>query len=201
MDPAAPSADAAPRPARSSLYLQVLIGIALGGLLGYFQPQWGIALRPLGEAFVNLIKMLIGPLIFTTVVVGLAGMGDLRRVGRVGLKALVYFELVTTFALVIGLVVANTFTPGAGFHVDPKTLDVSGVAKYAGAAQQLNWVDTLLHLIPRTFVSAFAEGDILQVLLLAILFGLALGRLGEHGRPILTLMNEVARGFFGIVSL
>jgi aerobic C4-dicarboxylate transport protein len=186
---------------RSTLYLQVLIGIVLGGVLGYVKPAWGIALRPLGDAFVNLVKMLIGPLIFTTVVVGLAGMGDLKKAGRVGLKALLYFEGVTTLALAIGLVVANVFTPGAGFHVDPKTLDTAGVTKYAGAAQQLNWVDTLMHIIPKTFVSAFAEGEILQVLLLAILFGLALGRIGEHGRPILNLMNQAARVFFGIVSL
>jgi aerobic C4-dicarboxylate transport protein len=186
---------------RSSLYLQVLAGIVLGGVIGYAKPEWGIELKPLGDAFVNLVKMLIGPIIFCTVVVGLAGMGDLKKVGRVGLKAIVYFELVTTFALVIGMVVADSFKPGAGFHVNPQTLDVAGVTKYAGAAQQLSWVETLLHIIPKTFVSAFAEGEILQVLLLAILFGLALGRLGEHGRPILNLMNEGARVFFGIVSI
>jgi len=190
-----------PRTTRSTLYAQVLIGIVIGAVLGAVKPAWGVALRPLGDAFVNLVKMLIGPIIFTTVVVGLAGMGDLRRVGRVGAKALIYFEVVTTLALVIGLAVANTFRPGAGFHVDPKALDVSGVTKYANAAQQVNWVETLLHIIPKTFVSAFAEGEILQVLLLAILFGLALGRLGEHGRPICNLLNEVARVFFGIVSI
>ena len=109
----------APRPPRVSLYVQVLIGIVLGGALGYLQPSWGVAMRPFGDAFVNLVKMLIGPIIFSTVVVGLAGMGDLKKVGRVGGKALLYFEIITTLALVIGLIVSNLFTPGAGFHADP----------------------------------------------------------------------------------
>ena len=164
-----------------TLYFQVLLGILLGGLLGYFQPGLGAQLKPLGDAFVALIKMLIGPIIFATVVVGLAGMGDLRRAGKVGLRALVYFEVVTTLALVVGLVVANVCTPGAGMHADPATLDAKSVAAYATAAQSLGLVDTLLHLIPRTFVAAFVDGDILQVLLVSVLFGLALNRLGEHG--------------------
>ncbi len=184
-----------------TLYVQVLLGILLGGLLGYFQPGLGAQLKPLGDAFVALIKMLIGPIIFATVVVGLAGMGDLRRAGKVGLRALVYFEAVTTLALVVGLVVANVFTPGAGMHATPATLDAKSVAAYATAAQSLGLVDTLLHLIPRTFVAAFVDGDILQVLLVSVLFGLALNRLGEHGRPVQNLLNEVARVFFGMVAL
>jgi aerobic C4-dicarboxylate transport protein len=184
-----------------TLYVQVLLGILLGGLLGYFQPGLGAQLKPLGDAFVALIKMLIGPIIFATVVVGLAGMGDLRRAGKVGLRALVYFEVVTTLALVVGLVVANVCTPGAGMHADPATLDAKSVAAYATAAQSLGLVDTLLHLIPRTFVAAFVDGDILQVLLVSVLFGLALNRLGEHGRPVQNLLNEVARVFFGMVAL
>jgi len=184
-----------------TLYFQVLLGILLGGLLGYFQPGLGAQLKPLGDAFVALIKMLIGPIIFATVVVGLAGMGDLRRAGKVGLRALVYFEVVTTLALVVGLVVANIFTPGAGMHATPATLDAKSVAAYATAAQSLGLVDTLLHLIPRTFVAAFVDGDILQVLLVSVLFGLALNRLGEHGRPVQNLLNEVARVFFGMVAL
>jgi len=184
-----------------TLYFQVLLGILLGGLLGYFQPGLGAQLKPLGDAFVALIKMLIGPIIFATVVVGLAGMGDLRRAGKVGLRALVYFEVVTTLALVVGLVVANVFTPGAGMHADPAALDAKSVAAYATAAQSLGLVDTLLHLIPRTFVAAFVDGDILQVLLVSVLFGLALNRLGEHGRPVQNLLNEVARVFFGMVAL
>ena len=184
------------------LYFQVLLGIIIGGLIGYFWPAFGTDLKPLGDAFVNLVKMLIGPIIFTTVVVGLAGMGDLKKVGRVGFWALLYFEIVTTFALIIGLVVANVFTPGAGFHATAASLDAKAVASYAGAAEKgMGMVDYLMHIIPKTFVSAFAEGDILQVLLLAILFGLALGRLGDHGRPVLNLLHDVARVFFGIVSI
>ncbi len=184
-----------------SLYIQVLIGIVVGGLLGYLKPKWGVELKPLGDAFVSAVKMLIGPIIFSTVVVGLAGMGDLKKIGRVGGKALIYFEIVTTLALVIGLVVANVFRPGDGFNADPATLDAKGVAKYTNAAGSMSTVDFLLHIIPKTFVSAFAEGEILQVLFLAILFGLALGRMGEHGRPVLNLLHEVARVFFGIVTI
>ncbi len=184
------------------LYIQVLLGIIVGGCIGFFWPEFGTKLKPLGDAFVNLVKMLIGPIIFTTVVVGLAGMGDLKKVGRVGLKALVYFEVVTTFALAIGLVVANVFRPGAGFHATPESLDAKAVAQYATAAQHGGGaVDYLMHIIPKTFVSAFAEGEILQVLLLALLFGLALGRMGEHARPVMNLLHDVARVFFGIVTI
>jgi aerobic C4-dicarboxylate transport protein len=192
---------ATPKASRNTLYLQVLVAIVIGILLGYFDPGLGEKMKPLGDAFVNLVKMLIGPIIFTTVVVGLAGMGDLRKVGRVGLKAIIYFEVVTTLALMIGLVVANVFTPGEGFHANPATLDTKGVARYAQAAKQMSTVDFLLHIIPKTFVGAFAEGEILQMLLLALLFGMALGRLGDHGRPILNLLNDVARVFFGIVTI
>lgn len=193
-----------PEPAKSGanyLYLQVLAGIVIGGALGYVRPAWGVALEPLGAAFVNMVKMLIAPIIFTTVVVGLAGMGDLKKVGRVGAVAVIYFEIVTTLALVIGLIVANVAAPGAGFHADASKLDAGSLARYTSAAKEMGTVDFLLHIIPKTFVSAFAEGEILQVLLLAVLFGLALGRIGEHGRPILNLLNEVARVFFGIVAI
>ena len=196
-----PEDDPIVSPQRNTLYLQVLAGIVVGGLIGYFKPAWGVELRPLGDAFVSMVKMLIGPIIFTTVVVGIAGMGDLKNIGRVGAKALIYFEVVTTFALIIGLVIANVFTPGAGFHADPSRLDAGGLARYTSAAKQMSWVDFLLHLIPKTFVSAFAEGEILQVLLLAILFGLALGRLGQRGRPVLGMIHEIARAFFGIVTI
>ena len=195
--------DARPASSRNTLYLQVLVGIFLGGLLGFAKPKWGVELKPLGDAFVNLVKMLIAPIIFSTVVVGLAGMGDLKKVGRVGIKALFYFEVVTTLALVIGLIVANWFAPGDGFHATAEVLakEAKSVEKYTTAAQGLTTVDFVMHIIPKSFVSAFAEGEILQVLLLAVLFGLALGTLGEHARPILNLLNEVARVFFGIVSL
>jgi len=185
------------------LYVQVLIGVVIGGLIGVFFPAFGADLKPLGDAFVSLIKMLIGPIIFTTVVVGLAGMSDLKQAGRVGLKAFVYFEVITTLALIVGLVVANVFVPGAGIHATPASLEAksSSVAAYAHAAQGQGVVEFLLHLIPKTFFSAFVEGDVLQVLLLSLLFGLALGRLGDHGRPVLSLLNEVSRVFFGIVSM
>ncbi|HEX2852572.1 MAG TPA: C4-dicarboxylate transporter DctA [Opitutaceae bacterium] len=183
------------------LYVQVLIGILIGGVIGYGWPEAGVELKPIADGFIKLIRMLIGPLIFATVVVGLAGMGELKKVGRVGFKALVYFEILTTLALVIGLVVANVFRPGEGFNANPATLDTSAITQYTKAAQGLTTVQFLLHIIPNTFVSAFVDGDLLQVLLLAVLFGLALGRLGEHGRPVLNLLHEVARVFFGIVSI
>jgi aerobic C4-dicarboxylate transport protein len=201
--PAAANGATPAKSSRNTLYLQVLAGIVLGGVLGYVKPAWGIELKPLGDAFVNLVKMLIAPIIFATVVVGLAGMGDLKKVGRVGGKALLYFEIVTTLALVIGLIVANLFAPGDGIHATKEVLDAGAksVEKYTVAAKSMSTVEFVMHIIPKTFVSAFAEGEILQVLLLAVLFGLALGRLGDHGRPILNLLNEIARVFFGIVSI
>ena len=185
----------------ASLYVQVLIAIVLGVLLGVFAPDWAVPLKPLGDGFIKLIKMLIAPIIFTTVVAGIAGMGDMKKVGRVGVKALVYFEVVTTLALIIGLVVANVFTPGAGVHASVASLDAKSVAHYVGAAGSLGTVDFLLHLIPNTFVGAFVEGDILQVLVVALLAGFALARLGEQARPITNLLHEGARMFFSIVSL
>lgn len=185
---------------RNTLYLQVLVAIVIGILLGYFKPDLGEQMKPLGDAFIRLMRMLIAPIIFTTVVVGLAGMGDLKKVGRVGAKALLYFEVVTTLALVIGLVVANLIAPGAGIHATPESLDAKAVATYTSAAEKLSTTDFLLNIIPTSFVGAFAHGEILQVLLLALLFGLALSRLGDHARPIMNLLHDVARVFFGIVA-
>ncbi|MGA0133980.1 MAG: C4-dicarboxylate transporter DctA [Opitutales bacterium] len=183
------------------LYVQVLIGIALGVTIGHFSPEAGVSLKPVGDAFIALMKMLIGPIIFTTVVIGMAGMGDLRKAGKVGLKAFVYFEAATTLALVIGLVVANLVRPGEGLHVDVASLDAKSVSGYAEAARHSGGAaDFLLHLIPRSFVGAFAQGDVLQILVVALLFGAALGRLGEHGRPVMNLLNDVSRVFFGIVA-
>ncbi len=185
-----------------SLYIQVLIAIVLGVALGYFEPEFGAKLKPLADVFIKLIKMVIAPIIFATVVVGIAGMGDMKKLGRIGAKTLLYFEVVTTLALVIGLVVVNVFKPGVGLNADPKTLDASAVAQYTTAAQHGgSTVDFLLKLVPDTFVSAFAEGEILQVLLVAVLFGFALARLGEHARPVVNLLHEVSRVFFGIVSI
>jgi aerobic C4-dicarboxylate transport protein len=196
-DPAVPESTGK----RNTLYLQVLAAIVVGVLVGYLWPDFGASLKPLGDGFIKLVKMLIAPIIFATVVVGLAGMGDLKKVGRVGGKALLYFEIVSTLALIIGLVVANVFTPGAGVHANAASLDAKAVAGYTNAAQGQTTAEFLLHIIPNTFVGAFAEGEILQVLLLAVLFGIALGQIGEHGRPVLNLINEVSRVIFGIVSM
>lgn len=193
-----PTPVAAPKK-RDTLYLQVLVAIVLGVLVGWLKPQWGVAVQPLGDGFIKLIKMLIAPVIFTTVVAGIAGMGDLKRLGRVGVKALVYFEIVTTLALIIGLVVGNVFAPGAGMHVKADALDTKAIASYVKQGETQSTVAFFLNIIPRTFVGAFSEGDILQVLLLALLFGAALARLGERGRPVTNLINDITRVIFGIV--
>jgi len=184
----------------SHLYVQVLLAIIAGVVLGGQNPEFGAQLKPLGDAFIKLIKMLIGPIIFTTVVVGIAGMSDMKKVGRVGVKALIYFEVVTTLALIIGLVVVNWIRPGAGINADPATLDARSVATYTAAASQSGTVEFLLHIIPNTFVSAFVEGELLQVLLLALLFGFALARLGARGQPVLDLLHQASHVFFGIVG-
>jgi aerobic C4-dicarboxylate transport protein len=184
-----------------SLYIQVLIGIVLGIGLGYLWPEHGAALKPLGDAFVKAVKMLIAPIIFCTVVTGIASMGDLKKIGRVGAKALLYFEVVTTLALVIGLVVAREFQPGHGIHANAATLDASSVSQYTTAAKQQSTVDFLLHIIPNTFVSAFSEGEILQVLLIAVLAGIALAQMGTKAAPVMDLLHAVSKMFFGIVGM
>lgn len=183
------------------LYAQVLLGILLGTVLGLLSPARAVELKPLADAFVALVKMLITPIIFTTVVVGIAGMSDLKTAGKIGLRAILYFEAATTLALAIGLVVANLVQPGVGMHISPESLDAKATAAYLNAAPARTAVEFLLHIIPKTFFSAFTEGDTLQVLLLAVLFGIALGRLGEHARPVLNLINEVSRVFFGMVAM
>ncbi len=190
------------RAASKHLYLWVILAILIGGAIGHFAPQTGVALKPLGDAFIGLIKMLIGPVIFLTVVLGIAGAADVRKVGRVGAKSLLYFEIVSTFALAIGLLVVNVLKPGAGFNVDPATLDANAVAAYAKQAQSQSTVEFLLHIIPKTFSDAFAGGgDLLQVLLVAVLFGIALSRLGQAGRPVLDLFESISKAFFGMVGL
>jgi aerobic C4-dicarboxylate transport protein len=189
-----------------SLYVQVLIGIVLGVVLGIVWPETGADLEPLGTAFVKAVKMLIAPIIFCTVVHGIAGMGDLKKLGSVGWKALLYFEVVTTLALVIGLVVAKVVEPGVGMHIDATELSASQSASakvdaYAQTAEKQSVVDHLMHIIPKTFVGAFVEGEILQVLFIAILAGIALVRLGERARHITDLLHTVAQMFFGIVSI
>ena len=184
-----------------SLYVQVLIAIVLGVLLGVVNPGLGAQMKPLGDAFIRLIKMLIAPIIFLTVVSGIAGMGDMKRIGRVGAKALFYFEVVSTLALVIGMVVVNVVKPGVGINADVSSLDASSVSAYTKAAEHQSTVDFILHIIPNTFMGAFTEGEILQVLLISVLFGFALSRMGDHSRPAVNLLNDVSRVFFGIVSM
>ncbi len=183
------------------LYAQVLAAILVGILLGHFWPAIAVEMKPFGDGFIKLIKMLIAPIIFCTVVHGIAGMDDMKKVGRVGIKALVYFEVMTTVALIIGLVVVNLWKPGAGMNVDPASLDTRAIATYTSQAAHQNPVDFILHIIPNTVVGAFAEGEILQVLLIAVLFAFALQALGNRGKPLLHLIDSVAHVFFGIVAM
>jgi aerobic C4-dicarboxylate transport protein len=182
------------------LYVQVLAAIVIGVLLGYFDPPLGEQMKPLGDGFIKLIKMLIAPIIFCTVVHGIASMEDLKKVGRVGLKALIYFEVVTTLALIVGLVIVNVLQPGAGMNVDARTIDTRSIQIYTTKAGQQGTVEFLMHIIPNTIVGAFAEGDILQVLFFAILFAFAVSMLGERGKPVLVVIDVVSHTFFNIVG-
>jgi aerobic C4-dicarboxylate transport protein len=183
------------------LWFQVLLAMAAGALLGYVQPNVGAQMQPLGDAFVNLIRMIIGPVIFCTVVHGIASMNDMKRVGRVALKALICFEVITLVALVFALVAVNIWQPGAGMNVDPAALDASAVGTYTAAAQHQTVADFLLHIIPTTLVSAFVQGDVLQVLFVSVLFAFALVLVGEPARPVLDLIGRLSQIFFRIVAL
>ncbi len=182
------------------LYFQVLIAISAGVLLGYYFPDTGVAMKPLGDGFIKLIKMIITPVIFCTVVTGIAGMEDLKKVGRVGGKALLYFEVITTVALAIGIIVVNVIQPGVGFNADVTKLDTKAFAAYATQAKSHSTVDFLMNIIPSSVVDAFAKGDILQVLLFAILFGFALSVLGDKARGLYKLIDQLSQAFFGIVN-
>jgi len=183
-----------------SLYFRVILGIVLGVLLGVFYPHAAASMKPLGDGFIKLIRMMIGPVVFFSVVVGIAGIGDMRKLGRVGLKSLLYFEVVTTAALLIGLMVVTIVQPGAGMNVNPATLDAKAVAQYAAQGKELHAVDFLLNVIPTTVTSAFAQGDILQVLLVAILFGLALAAIPRN-RAIVDACDKIAHWMFGVVGI
>ena len=186
------------------LYVQVLIAVFIGIIVGNQYPDFGKNLKPLGDGFVNLVKMIIAPVIFCTVVHGIASMTDLKKLGRVGIKALVYFELVSTLALLIGLIVVNTLHPGAGFNVDPKSLEPAKLQQsqsFAQKAHSLNPTEFLLNIIPSSFFNAFASGDILQVLLVAILSGFAISAMGARGQPILHAIDLGANVFFGIMRI
>ena len=189
------------KPFYKILYVQVLFAIFVGVLLGVFHPELGTKMKPLGDGFIKLIKMIIAPVIFCTVVAGIAGMQDMKKIGRVGGKALLYFEVVSTFALAIGLVVANVVKPGAGFNVDPAHLDTKSIAQYTEKAHSQSTVDFIMNIIPNTFVDAFAKGDILQVLLIAILFGFSLSMMGERGRPVTKLIEDFSHVIFGVVNI
>jgi aerobic C4-dicarboxylate transport protein len=189
------------RPWYTVLYVQVLIAIAIGVVLGYFYPQTGTAMKPLGDGFIALIRMMIAPVIFCTVVHGIGAMGDLRKVGRVGLKTLVYFELVSTLALAIGLIVGEVVRPGRGFNIDPAALDPKAVASYVTRAKGEDVVSHLLGIIPDSLFGALARGDLLQVLLVAILCGFAIARMGERGARIGAVIDTAGRMFFRIIAM
>jgi aerobic C4-dicarboxylate transport protein len=183
------------------LYVQVLIAIFAGVLVGYFYPNLGKELKPLGDGFIALIKMMIAPVIFCTVVHGISSMGDLKRVGRVGLKTLVYFEVVSTIALAVGLLVGELLKPGAGFNIDPSTIDPKSVATYVTKAKEEGIVAHLMGIIPDSYFGALARGDLLQVLLVSILSGFAIALMGKAGEPIAHAVDQAAKMFFGIIRM
>jgi aerobic C4-dicarboxylate transport protein len=189
-------------PWRRRLYTWVIVGIVLGGVLGAIAPGFAASLEPVGSSFVSLIKMVIAPIIFCTVVAGIGGLDSLRKVGRIGGKALLYFEAVTTIALIMGLVVMNVLEPGAGIHADPSKIEVSGtVSEYIGQGESQRWYEVITHMIPDSVVGAFADGEILQVLFFAVLFGIALNLMGPTGKPIAAGVDKLAQVFFKIVKL
>lgn len=189
------------KPFYKILYVQVLFAIACGVVLGHFAPKFAVEMKPLGDGFIKLIKMVIGLVIFCTVVSGIAGMQDMKKVGRVGGKALLYFEVVSTLALLIGLIVGNVLQPGAGFNADPAKLDAKAVAQYAGKAQEQSTVDFLLNIIPNTVIDAFARGDILPIVFVSILFGYVLAKSGERGRPVREFIDSSATLVFGAINV
>jgi aerobic C4-dicarboxylate transport protein len=189
------------RPWYRVLYLQVLAGVALGIVVGWAWPELGKSLKPLGDGFIKLIKMIIAPIIFCTVVHGIASMRDLKKLGRVGFKTLLYFEAVSTLALVIGLVVVNLLKPGAGFNIDASTLDPSISKAYAEKAHAMSLADFLLNIIPRTFLEAFVSGDLLQVLLISILAAFSIAAMGERGRVCLQVVEHLGGLFFGVMGI
>ncbi|MFL6715057.1 MAG: dicarboxylate/amino acid:cation symporter [Burkholderiaceae bacterium] len=188
------------KPFYRSLYLQVLFAIVIGVLLGHFYPESGTAMKPLGDGFIKLIKMIIAPIIFCTVVVGIAGMEDMKKVGKTGGLALLYFEIVSSIALVVGLAIVNLVRPGAGMNIEPASLDTKGIAAYTGPGKMQSTTDFLMNVIPSTVVDAFAKGEILQVLLFAVLFGFALHRFGGRGTLVFDIIEKISHVLFVIVG-
>jgi aerobic C4-dicarboxylate transport protein len=184
-----------------SLYIQVIIAILIGILLGAFYPALAIQLKPLGDGFIKLIKMMIGPVIFCTIVNGIAGMENTKKVGRVGVKAIIYFEIVTTFALLIGLCVVNLFKPGVGMNIDPSSLDVTSVESYMTQGKSMGVQDFILNIIPENIINALSNGNILQVLFFSVLLGLALSKIGPKGRPLLSAIKSIEDAMFAIIRI
>jgi aerobic C4-dicarboxylate transport protein len=191
----------AAKPFYKSLYLQVIVAIVVGIALGHFYPETGAAMKPLGDGFIKLIKMIIAPIIFCTVVVGIAGMEDMKKVGKTGGYALLYFEVVSTIALIIGLIIVNFVQPGSGMHIDPNTLDTKGIAAFTQPGKMQTTVDFLLNVIPTSVVDAFAKGDMLQVLLFSVLFGFALHAFGGRGNIVFDLIERLSHVLFHIVNM
>ena len=184
-----------------SLYAQVLTAVVIGVLLGYFYPKLGESMKPLGDGFIKLIKMIIAPIIFCTVVSGIAGMESMKTVGKTGGLALLYFEVVSTIALIVGLIIVNVVQPGAGMNIDPKSIDMKSVASYTDPSKMQSTTDFLMAIIPNTLVDAFAKGEILQVLLIAIMFGFSLHALGQKGRIVFDFIDKISHVFFNMVSM
>ena len=184
-----------------SLYFQVIIAILLGIAVGYLYPEFAVKLKPLGDGFIKLVKMMIAPVIFCTIVSGIAGMQSTAKVGRVGLKALIYFEVITTLALIIGLVVINVLKPGAGMNIDPASLDPAAVADYIGKGSAGNGTNFIMHIIPENFLGALVAGDLLQVLFVSVLFGIALSKIGEKGRVVVNGIKSFETVLFAIIRM
>ena len=184
-----------------SLYAQVIFGILVGIALGFFYPDFAVKLKPLGDGFIKLVKMMIAPVVFCTIVSGIASMQDVKKVGRVGIKAIIYFEIITTLALIIGLVVINILKPGAGMNVDPSTLDAKSVASYVTQSKATNAVDFLLNIIPENIINALSNGILLQVLFFSVLFGIALSRIGEKAKPMMKGIKSLEAGLFAVINI
>ena len=199
--PATAPIPAARKPFYKSLYVQVLTAIAVGVLLGHFYPHLGEDMKPLGDAFIKMIKMIIAPIIFCTVVHGIASMQDMKKVGRVGLKALVYFEVATTLALIVCLIVANTLQPGVGMNVDARSIDTKSISGFVAKSKEQSTIQFLMDIIPSTVIGAFAQGEILQVLFFAILFAFGLQALGNRGKVLLGVIDQASHALFGVVGI
>jgi aerobic C4-dicarboxylate transport protein len=189
------------RPLYRRLYVKVLCAILIGAALGHWRPEFAQQMKPLGDLFIRLIKMMIEPIVFTTVVVGVGKMGSMKEVGRVGLRALVYFEIVSSIALLLGLLVANLYRPGTGIRIDATALDAGAIAGYASGAKALSPAEFLMHVVPDSVVGAFAKGDTLQVVFFSVLFGLALSALGSRVRPLIDIVDQVSQGMFRVIGI